>query len=121
MFDRGTGGINVLLPLSFLIHSTMSFSVGDNSTVVGDATVRKDPREDLFLKEEPRGGKAKQKSVNDFVTADDYTLEDRPFFVTIGKDGLIGALQKLDKQLVDVRISCTISCSLSPSLMFFTV
>jgi len=79
----------------------MSFSVGDNSTVVGDATVRKDPREDLFLKEEPRGGKAKQKSVNDFVTADDYTLEDRPFFVTIGKDGLIGALQKLDKQLVD--------------------
>ncbi|KAH8082803.1 hypothetical protein BXZ70DRAFT_958695 [Cristinia sonorae] len=29
----------------------------------------------------------------------DYTLTERPFFVLIGKDGLIGALNKLDRQL----------------------
>ena len=29
--------------------------------------------------------------------------EERPFFVKIGKDGLIAALQKLDRQLRNVR------------------
>jgi regulator of protease activity HflC (stomatin/prohibitin superfamily) len=36
---------------------------------------------------------------HDFVISSDYSLEERPFFVNIGKDGLIGALQRLDKQL----------------------
>ncbi|KAM5543521.1 hypothetical protein V8D89_002772 [Ganoderma adspersum] len=37
--------------------------------------------------------------VANFATAVDYMEEERPFFVKIGKDGLIGALQKLDGQL----------------------
>jgi hypothetical protein len=82
----------------------MSFA--DNSTVIGDTTTRKDPREDWSKIPSHSSDKAKQKSVSDFIAADDYTLEDRPFFVTIGKDGLIGALQKLDKQLVDVSLLC---------------
>lgn len=36
----------------------------------------------------------------------DYFLTDRPFFVSIGKDGLIAALQKLDLELRNVRASC---------------
>ena len=42
-------------------------------------------------------------SVGNFATAVDYMEEDRPFFVKIGKDGLIAALQKLDGQLRNVR------------------
>ncbi|KAI1785972.1 hypothetical protein LXA43DRAFT_1035642 [Ganoderma leucocontextum] len=38
-------------------------------------------------------------SAANFATAVDYMEEERPFFVKIGKDGLIGALQKLDGQL----------------------
>ncbi|KAH9836293.1 uncharacterized protein C8Q71DRAFT_761713 [Rhodofomes roseus] len=34
-----------------------------------------------------------------FVASPEYHLNDRPFFVTIDKTGLIGALQKLDQQL----------------------
>ncbi|KII88766.1 hypothetical protein PLICRDRAFT_42002 [Plicaturopsis crispa FD-325 SS-3] len=41
----------------------------------------------------------KSKVANDFTITSDYMLEDRPFFVTIGKDGLIAALQSLDLQL----------------------
>jgi hypothetical protein len=42
--------------------------------------------------------------VNDFVRAADYMLDEREFFVSIGKDGLIAALQKLDKQLENVCV-----------------
>ncbi|KAF8969857.1 hypothetical protein BDZ97DRAFT_2055545 [Flammula alnicola] len=38
------------------------------------------------------------KSPNDFTTVD-YTVEERPFFIPIGKDGVIAALEKLDQQL----------------------
>jgi len=43
----------------------------------------------------------------------DYTLEERPFFIRIGKDGVIAALEKLDQQLVQVS-SCHLfhRCSL---------
>lgn len=34
-----------------------------------------------------------------FVTSADYMDTERAFFVRIGKDGLLGALQKLDRQL----------------------
>lgn len=37
-----------------------------------------------------------------FVKTADYMEGDRPFFVAIGKAGLIAALQQLDKQLRDV-------------------
>ncbi|KNZ71567.1 hypothetical protein J132_08625 [Termitomyces sp. J132] len=48
------------------------------------------------------GKSAQPKLVNDFIATTDYTLEERPFFFPIGKDGLIAALEKLDKQLVQV-------------------
>ncbi|KAF9442914.1 hypothetical protein P691DRAFT_809751 [Macrolepiota fuliginosa MF-IS2] len=39
----------------------------------------------------------------------DYTLEERPFFVRIGKDGVIAALEKLDEQLVQAGRSRVLS------------
>lgn len=42
------------------------------------------------------------KSSEPFVIASDYMDESRPFFVKIGKTGVIGALQKLDGQLQNV-------------------
>ena len=41
---------------------------------------------------------------SNFVETADYLKTDRPFFVSIGKDGLIAALQKLDGQLQNVSI-----------------
>ncbi|KZT04534.1 band 7 domain-containing protein [Laetiporus sulphureus 93-53] len=38
-----------------------------------------------------------------FVKAANYLQGDRPFFITIGKDGLTAALQKLDQQLKQAR------------------
>jgi len=92
--------------------STVNF--GDSSTVYGDRTiVNEDHDATLRHKEDfspikeyegsKRAGKAK---ASQFVTAD-YELEDRPFFIPIGKDGLVAALQKLDKQLVDVSPQCS--------------
>ncbi|KAF8892638.1 hypothetical protein BD779DRAFT_1200154 [Infundibulicybe gibba] len=86
----------------------MSHSVADNTTIVGDMSYQRDVREGSS-KDSGSGprrtgdgyGKAgKQKIGNDFVATVDYTLEDRPFFVSIGKDGVIGALEKLDQQLL---------------------
>ncbi|KAG7092232.1 hypothetical protein E1B28_008598 [Marasmius oreades] len=80
----------------------MTTSVAEASTVVGDRDVGFG---NDFHK--PGGvsplshksiGKRKPPSSSDFVTSY-YALEDRPFFVPIGKDGVIAALQKLDKQL----------------------
>lgn len=48
-------------------------------------------------------GTSKAKTVGHaFSTSLDYAIEDRPFFVPIGKDGVTAALQKLDKQLQQV-------------------
>ncbi|KAL0566157.1 hypothetical protein V5O48_015863 [Marasmius crinis-equi] len=70
-------------------------SVTGGSTIVGD-------REYLAplpsSKKPSTSGKRKDPASSVFVTSD-YSLEDRPFFVPIGKDGVITALQKLDKQL----------------------
>lgn len=43
----------------------------------------------------------------------DYLLADRPFFVSIGKDGLIAALQKLNRQLKEVRVRSTLAITVS--------
>jgi hypothetical protein len=40
-----------------------------------------------------------------FVAPMDTQLEERPFFVPIGKGGLIAALQRLDQQMQNVRRS----------------
>jgi hypothetical protein len=73
----------------------------DDSTVVGGPAYGKTPREDIFTKPAPNGytGHLRPTNTSTFVKALDYTAEDRPFFVNIGKDGLIAALQKLDRQL----------------------
>ncbi|EKM75069.1 hypothetical protein AGABI1DRAFT_116571 [Agaricus bisporus var. burnettii JB137-S8] len=46
---------------------------------------------------------------SEFVATKDYTLEERPFFVRIGKDGVIAALEKLDQQLVQAGRSRVLS------------
>ena len=83
----------------------MASNFGDNSTVVGDYK-----RQDETLTKDPfphkpstsrTGVTGKGLTHNDFTTTD-YTLEERPFFVPIKKDGVIGALTKLNKQLVEV-------------------
>ncbi|KAI0754187.1 band 7 domain-containing protein [Daedaleopsis nitida] len=50
------------------------------------------------ISEEPLR-KPKRKFSTNFAMGVDYMEEERPFFVKIGKDGLIAALQKLDQQL----------------------
>ncbi|KAJ7715952.1 hypothetical protein DFH07DRAFT_862545 [Mycena maculata] len=80
-------------------------SVG-NSTVVGDAGALRKEQNDAFLK--PGNSHTTQphapgiaKIGNEFsFTTDDY-LKERPFYVPIGKGGLIAALETLDQQLVE--------------------
>lgn len=84
----------------------MSNHFADASTVVGD-----DSREQDFVKPKyketalPAGSSSGPSRVGKpFVNSIESGLEERPFFVRIGKDGLIAALQKLDQQLADVCV-----------------
>lgn len=85
----------------------MTSVFGEASTVVGDS-FKPDDSSPFPVKEQTKGpqavgtSKGKEKTDEFFATMD-YTLEERPFFVRIGKDGVIAALEKLDQQLVDVR------------------
>ncbi|TFK87557.1 hypothetical protein K466DRAFT_586278 [Polyporus arcularius HHB13444] len=75
-------------------------SVGDATTVV-DGTTSASPHftnGKAPISEEPHKTRLEYSAAN-FATAVDYMEEERPFFVKIGKDGLIAALQKLDQQL----------------------
>ena len=84
-------------------------SVGDATTVVeghaptssyhahGNGKARFHHEESALKKPQ------RELSAANFVAAVDYMEEERPFFVKIGKDGLIAALQKLDRQLRNVR------------------
>lgn len=83
-------------------------SVADSNTVVNgpqSALGAKDylsHEHDFSIKElnDTRGSHtSKAKIPSNFLTLPEHTLGDRPFFVFIGKDGLIAALQKLDLQL----------------------
>ncbi|KAF9264903.1 hypothetical protein L218DRAFT_212872 [Marasmius fiardii PR-910] len=82
----------------------MSTSVADASTVVGDRDVglmndfHKSGTHLGVPSSHKSLGKRKTPLPSEFATLD-YALEDRPFFIPIGKDGVIAALQKLDKQL----------------------
>ncbi|TFK42936.1 hypothetical protein BDQ12DRAFT_677046 [Crucibulum laeve] len=86
----------------------MTSTYGDASTVVGDSSYR--PMDELSATKGkgmdkatgPRRFASGQNAVaNGFVAAIDHTVEERPFFVNIGKDGIIAALEKLDKQLLE--------------------
>ncbi|KAF5387063.1 hypothetical protein D9615_001790 [Tricholomella constricta] len=90
----------------------MSTAFGDNTTVVGNG------ENHLGVGSKPSGSSSNPKELGprragdgygksthprvgtDFVATVDYTIEERPFFVPIGKAGVIAALEKLDKQLV---------------------
>ncbi|KAG5645831.1 hypothetical protein DXG03_005172 [Asterophora parasitica] len=85
----------------------MSNTFGDNvSTIVDDGdNIGSMPGPSTSPKEQGRrradgyGKSTTPKVGNDFVATVDYTIEDRPFFVPIGKTGVIAALEKLDQQL----------------------
>jgi len=87
-------------------------SIADNTTVVGgpSSTVnRKELSHHQYDFSKPSSnGVPENRAPNDFVRAPDFTMQDRQFFVTIAADGLIGALQKLDKQLKAVSICHTV-------------
>jgi hypothetical protein len=89
-------------------------SITDNTTVVAgpsSAVNRKDLSHHQydFVKPEHAPSSSTQapypKAQNEFGRTADLTMADRQFFVTIGHDGLIGALQKLDRELQNVSVS----------------
>ncbi|KAJ4488234.1 hypothetical protein J3R30DRAFT_3667623 [Lentinula aciculospora] len=77
----------------------------DGSTVVGDDLRDQQPLSKSKFAEEndplPSTPSSKKRVGQPFVNSIETELEERPFFVRIGKGGLIAALQKLDKQLAE--------------------
>ena len=88
----------------------MASNFGDANTVVGDTSYLKRVDETSLNRDFDHSTKYKQQHAansksrsaqNDFITLD-YAIEERPFFVPIGSEGVIGALNKLDHQLQQV-------------------
>jgi len=79
----------------------MTSQFGENSTVTGEIPFK--GQDSPTARGFPRGhhGNTDKSRLNEFTTVD-YTIEERPFFIPIGKDGVIGALEKLDRQLREV-------------------
>ena len=82
----------------------------DNTTVVGGplSTIGEDDQRDRspsYTKGKGAVLPANDLASKTFIGAVDYLETERPFFFRIGKDGLISALNKLDRQLQNV--SCT--------------
>lgn len=80
-------------------------SVAESATVFGDRdTAPADPKfKEHFSSGSARSGKAPASShttPQTFLNTNEYNTEDRPFFVRIGKEGLIHALQKLDDEII---------------------
>ena len=105
----GSGGllyINMTVSLCSTSIITMdSLSIADNTTVVAgpsSAANRRDlsHHQDDFSKFQ--SSQPDKRAANNFVRTVDYTLEGRQFFVPVGNDGLIGALQTLDRELQNV-------------------
>lgn len=113
-------GSKALFPISKL-----NMVIMDSSTTAGGTTVVAGPSSVSGGKQDVRGRSASSDTTthempakhqpipNDFVRAADYSLEERPFFVIIGHDGLIGALQKLDKQLTEVKFPLLLVASMA--------
>ncbi|KJA27473.1 hypothetical protein HYPSUDRAFT_1098694 [Hypholoma sublateritium FD-334 SS-4] len=85
----------------------MPTNFGDNSTVVGEPPYKR--QDDTYGKHTPpptraqtstQGFTGQEARLSEFTTVD-YTIEERPFFIPIGKNGVIEALEKLDRQLVE--------------------
>lgn len=81
-------------------------TVGGSPSVAGPLKDRANDHADRDLPFKPHHSENGDRTVHavsgNFVKEADYLLGDRPFFVSIGKDGLIAALQKLDMQLRNV-------------------
>lgn len=82
--------------------------VGEGTTVVGGPATHLSPAsvdnrdKDSLHKGADGSATLRKPSVHvnsNFVHTVDYLETERPFFISIGKDGLIAALQKLDRQL----------------------
>jgi len=91
-----------------------SNSIADNTTVVGgpsSAVNRKDLIRDR-IDESDISSTYPKKAIHlqDFSKNTDYALQDRPFFAPINpKDGVIGALQRIDTQLRNVSTAMSVS------------
>jgi len=90
-----------------------SSNFGDNATVVGDLSYKR--QDETFKEPSPHkpstsriGMIGKGRMHNEF-TSTDYALEERPFFIPIQKDGVIAALNKLNKQLVEAGMTPLVS------------
>ena len=100
----------------------MTSNYDDNRTVIGEhsgaALGKAAPPSPDLQKVIPREtrllGKRPEKE-SDFITPLHTPEEDRPFFVRIGRGGLITALEELDRQLNEVR-----AAHRSPFLIGFT-
>ena len=88
----------------------MASNFGDANTVVGDTSYLKRVDETSSNRDFDHPTKYKQRLAsntksrsvqNDFITLD-HAIEERPFFIPIGSEGVIGALTKLDSQLQQV-------------------
>ena len=66
------------------------------------------------IRSRPCQAKARVPHESEFTTVD-YNIEERPFFIPIGKAGVIAALEKLDRQLLDVRIQYLVERVLNSS------
>jgi hypothetical protein len=82
-------------------------SVYDDATVVGgpsrnlyDQGSKSSPDKDRIDSMKPSSGR---KPTIGLVDVSDYMQESRSFIVPIGKDGLVAAIAKLDKQLQEVN------------------
>jgi len=91
----------------------MASNFGDNSTVVGDPSYKH--QDEIFNKEPSphkpstsRTGVISKGRMHNEFTSTDYSLEERPFFIPINKDGVIAALNKLNKQLIEVCLACAL-------------
>lgn len=99
-------------------------NVEDNTTVANDPKASGAPTNNGYTEKNPGPrragdgyGKSDRKIGNDFVATVDYTVEERPFFVPIGKDGVIAALEKLDQQLLKVTENNSNTLGESPLTM----
>lgn len=98
-----------------------TYSSNDGATVVAGPSsnagkTRQRSTSDLFNtveKTHATGHQPVEKVVgNQFAREADYSFQNRPFFIPIEKSGLIGALQKLDRELQNVSV---------PSALWITV
>ena len=88
----------------------MTSQYGETSTIVGEQTYKPlDDDERLApppFKYRLSGHSAGKRPVNnDFISHEDFTTAERPFFIPIGRGGVSAALEKLDKQLIAVCCS----------------